>query len=130
MEENKTKAKIIAVAGKGGVGKTSLCSAIVRELKDPRVRESILTVMRVETASDLSYAKVYVSSMQGLEGAKNAVRGLESASGFIRRELSARLHIRKSPELKFIADDSVRESIEMFEKLKKPDKKETEDDAD
>lgn len=105
-------------------------AAIVRELKDPRVRESILTVMRVETASDLSYAKVYVSSMQGLEGAKNAVRGLESASGFIRRELSARLHIRKSPELKFIADDSVRESIEMFEKLKKPGKKETEDDAD
>ena len=105
-------------------------AAIVRELKDPRVRESILTVMRVETASDLSYAKVYVSSMQGLEGAKNAVRGLESASGFIRRELSDRLHIRKSPELKFIADDSVRESIEMFEKLKKPGKKETEDDAD
>ena len=103
-------------------------AAIVRELKDPRVRETLITVMRVETAADLSYAKVYVSSMQGLEGAKTAVEGLKSASGFIRRELSARLHIRKSPELKFIADDSVRESIEMFEKLKKPEKKEAEND--
>ncbi len=99
-------------------------AAIIRELKDPRVRETMLTVMRVETAADLSYAKVYVSSMTGLEGAKNAVKGLQSATGYIRRELSARLHIRKSPELKFIADDSVRESIEMFEKLKRSAPKE------
>lgn len=105
-------------------------AAIVRELKDPRVRETLITVMRVETSSDLSYAKVFISSMQGLDGAKNAVKGLESASGFIRRELSARLHIRKSPELRFIADDSVRESIEMFSKLNKNGKKETVDDED
>ena len=45
-------------------------AAIVRELKDPRVRGTLITVMRVETSSDLSYAKVFVSSMQGLEGAK------------------------------------------------------------
>ena len=44
MEENKTKAKIIAVAGKGGVGKTSLCSAIVRELVEAFPGKRILAI--------------------------------------------------------------------------------------
>ena len=79
----------------------------IRELKDPRVAGKLLTVVNVEVSSDNSYAKVYISAFDGLETAKNAVKGLESATGFIRREIGKRLHLRKTPELKFIADDSI-----------------------
>ena len=104
-------------------------TAIIRELKDPRINATMLTVVRTELAADLSYGKVFVSSLEGMQAAKTAVKGLEAASGFIRRELSARLYIRKAPELKFIADDSVSRSIEMFKKLEKADSEKTGDDG-
>ena len=91
--------------------------ALIRELKDPRVRDKILTVVRVEVSSDLSYAKVYVSSMNGINDAKEAVKGLTSATGLIRREVGNKLHLRKTPELKFIADDSVEHGMEIFKKI-------------
>lgn len=81
--------------------------AIVRELKDPRVMEKMLTVVRVEVSSDASYAKVYISALEGLETAKEAVKGLKNATGYIRREVGKRLHLRKTPELLFVADDSI-----------------------
>ena len=91
--------------------------AIIRELKDPRVKDKILTVVRVDVSSDLSYAKVYVSSMSGIEDAKEAVKGLTSATGLIRREVGSKLHLRKTPELKFVADDSVEHGMEIFKKI-------------
>ena len=91
--------------------------AIIRELKDPRVRDKFLTVVRVDVSSDLSYAKVYVSSMSGIEDAKEAVKGLTSATGLIRREVGSKLRLRKTPELKFIADDSVEHGMEIFRKI-------------
>ena len=81
--------------------------AIVRELKDPRVLDKMLTVVRVEVSSDASYAKVYISALEGLDTAKEAVKGLKSATGYVRREVGKRLHLRKTPELVFIADDSI-----------------------
>ena len=54
-------------------------TAILRELKDPRVQETMLSVVRVEVTNDLSYCKVYVSSMEGMDHAKRAVEGLKSA---------------------------------------------------
>lgn len=91
--------------------------AVIRELKDPRVTSAILTVVRIELARDLSYGKVFVSSLDGLEKAKVAVKGLESATGLIRKEIGGRLRLRKTPELKFIADNSVESAIELFKKL-------------
>ncbi len=81
--------------------------AIIRELKDPRVMDKMLTVVRVEVSSDASYAKVYISALEGLETAKEAVKGLKNATGYIRREVGKRLHLRKTPELLFVADDSI-----------------------
>ena len=81
--------------------------AVIRELKDPRVMDKLLTVVRVDVSSDASFAKVYISAIEGLAAAKNAVKGLESATGYMRREIGKRLHLRKTPELKFIADDSI-----------------------
>ncbi len=104
-------------------------TAILRELKDPRVTATMLTVVRVEIAHDLSFGKVYISSLDGIEGAKNAVKALNTgAKGYIRSELSARLRLRKAPELKFIADDSVEKGIEMFRKLNQTVKKEEENE--
>lgn len=96
--------------------------AVIRELKDPRVH-GMLTVVKVSVTNDLSYAKVYVSAVEGIETAKEAVKGLTSAAGFIRRQIGDRLHLRKSPELSFIADDSVEKGFALFEKLKQDEQR-------
>lgn len=96
--------------------------AVMRELKDPRVH-GMLTVVKVSVTNDLSYAKVYVSAVEGIETAKEAVKGLASAAGFIRRQIGDRLHLRKSPELHFIADDSVEKGFALFEKLKQDEQR-------
>lgn len=81
--------------------------ALLRELKDPRIQGKVLTVVRVDVSGDCSNAKVYISAMEGIEAAKEAVKGLKSATGFLRHEIGNRLHLRKTPELAFIADNSV-----------------------
>ena len=70
-------------------------TAILRELKDPRI-DPMLTVVRAELSRDLSDCKIFVSSLSGKETAKESCNGLDSASGFIRRELLRRLKIRRS----------------------------------
>lgn len=90
-------------------------TAIIRELKDPRVQGKLLTVVRIELANDLSFGKVYISALEGYDTAVNAVKGLQHAQGLVRREVANRLRLRKSPELKFIADDSVRKGIELWQ---------------
>ena len=87
--------------------------SVSRELKDPRVRGKILTVIRVDVSSDLSYAKVYVSSLDGIESAKEAVKGLESAQGCVKNRIGKALRLRKTPELKFVADNSVEQGMEI-----------------
>lgn len=82
-------------------------TAIFRELKDPRVQDVFLSIVRVEVTNDLSYCTVQVSAIEGLDKAKEAVRGLKSAAGFIRRELGHRLKLRHVPELIFNATDSI-----------------------
>lgn len=82
-------------------------TAIFRELKDPRVSGAFLSIVRVEVTNDLSYCTVSVSAIEGLDRTKQAVKGLESASGFIRRELGHRLRLRHVPELIFKATDSI-----------------------
>ncbi len=99
-------------------------SDIFRSLKDPRVTQYMLTIARVEITNDLSYAKIYVGAMEGVEAAKSAVKGLESAGGYIRRELASRVKMRKVPELRFIADDSIEHSAHiarMLEDIKSED---------
>lgn len=82
-------------------------SAILREVKDPRVKDCFLSIVRVEVTSDLSYCTVYVSTMEGMEQTKTAVKGLKSAAGYIRRELGRRLSLRHVPEMIFKPTDSI-----------------------
>ena len=89
----------------------------IRELKDPRV-QCMLTVSRVEVSADASFAKVYVSALEGLETAKLAVKGLECATGRIRQCVGKRLGLRKTPEIKFVADNSVEYGMNIARILK------------
>ena len=94
-------------------------TAVIRELKDPRVRECMLTVVRVDVSSDASFARVHVSALEGLDAAKRAVKGLESATGYIRKHVGENLGLRKTPEIKFIADNSGEYSMEISQILNK-----------
>ena len=97
-----------------------IISGKMRDLKDPRIAGGdMLTVVRCEVASDGSFCKVYISSLEGLDRAKQAVKGFESASGYLKREISNVLGLRKAPELKFVPDDSAEYSARIFDKLKK-----------
>lgn len=91
-------------------------TAILRTVKDPRVA-GMISIVRVEVTNDMSYAKVYVSAMEGPEAAKQAVQGLKSAAGYIRHALGAALHLRHVPELRFVPDDSIAYSAHIAETL-------------
>lgn len=92
-------------------------TGVMRSLKDPRINNGLISIVRVEVTNDMSYATVYVSSLDGLEGAKQAVEGFKSAAGYIRREVCAKVKMRRSPEFRFIADDSIEYSAGIFKLL-------------
>ena len=97
---------------------------IIGGLKDPRISESMLTVVRTEVAHDLSFCKVYISSLGGIEKASAACKVLDkTAKGHIRTELGKVLTIRKVPDIRFIADDTLEKSIDMFKKLEEDQKR-------
>ena len=87
-------------------------SDILRDVKDPRVSK-LLSVVKVDVSGDLSYASSYVSAIEGKEKTEESVKALKNAAGYIRRELGARMKLRKVPELKFIADNSIEKSSEI-----------------
>lgn len=103
---------------------------IFRTLKDPRVQGAFLSIVRVDVSNDLSYCKVYVSAMEGIERARKAVEGLERAAGFMRSELGARLSLRHVPRLQFSATDSIEYSAEISRKLEQLKKAEPETEAE
>ena len=84
-------------------------SSLIRDLKDPRISK-LLSIVTVEVSGDLSQAKIYVSAIEGVDASVQSVKGLQSASGYLKREISSRLKLRKMPEFKFIADDSISHS--------------------
>lgn len=81
-------------------------SGLLRSIKDPRVNQGMISVTRTETTGDLGYCKVYLSVL-GLENEKELKKGLKSASGWLRRELSQKLSLRNTPELIFELDNSI-----------------------
>lgn len=81
-------------------------SALLRTVKDPRVQDVMISITRVETTPDLRYTKVYVSFLPEDKTA-DAMAGLKSAAGYLRRELGRNLRLRYSPEIVWAADDSI-----------------------
>jgi len=79
---------------------------LLKRIRDPRVEG--VTVTGVEVTGDLQQAKIYYSVLSELASVnQKAAAGLEAATGLIRKELGARLAIYKTPELKFVKDESV-----------------------
>ena len=110
-----------------------IISGKIRDLKDPRINNNgMITIVRCDVSNDISYCKVYVSSYKGFEKAKEAVKGFESASGLLKREISNVLRLRKCPELEFVADNSIEHSIKINKILKdvSSDKSNYDDDSE
>ena len=92
-------------------------SEIIRsELKDPRI-SPWTSVVSVEVAPDLKTCKAWISVLGSEEDAKYTKQGLDSAVGFIRRELAHTLNLRNTPEIKFILDQSIAYGVEMSHKI-------------
>ena len=112
-------------------------AALLRTVKDPRVRDAMVSITHVDTTGDLRYAKIYVSALDKSRE-KELMKGLKSAAGYLRRALGAALQLRYTPELIFEADDSIAYGSHILEVLKDIEEKEglgsdseaeTEDDA-
>ena len=88
-------------------------SSLLRNLKDPRVQNTMISITRVETTPDLRFAKVYVSFLEE-DKAKDALKGLKSAGGYLRRELGRALNLRYTPELMWALDDSITYGAKML----------------
>ena len=95
-------------------------SALIRTLKDPRLQGGLLTITHVEATSDLRYAKIYVSALDKSQE-KEMLKGLKSAAGYLRREMGASLGLRYTPELQFVADDSIEKGAKILEMLRDPE---------
>ena len=91
---------------------------LLTQVKDPRVQQGMISVTRVETTGDLRYSKVWLSVL-GMENEKEFKKGLRSASGWLRHELGTVLDLRYTPELQFIADDSIAHGAHILEVLRK-----------
>ncbi len=94
---------------------------IYNGLKDPRVN-SMTTITKVEVTRDLRYAKIYVSVFGNKEEKDNTLLGLESAKGFIRKEISSRIDLRYAPEPIFVLDESIEQGIYMSKLIEEVNK--------
>lgn len=89
-------------------------SNLLRNVKDPRVGDAMLSITRVETTPDLRYTKVYVSCLQN-DRMKDVMKGLKSAAGYLRRELGHNLQLRYAPEIVWAEDDSITYGAHMLQ---------------
>ena len=98
-----------------------------RRLKDPRVSQTgMVSITRVDTTGDLRYARIYISALDKSQE-KEVLKGLKSAAGFLRRELGRSLQLRYTPELQFVADDSIQHGAHILEVLRQVEQQETEE---
>ena len=94
-------------------------ASLIPNVKDPRVT-GMISVTAVETTPDLRYAKVYISVLDKGDCAQ-VLKGLRSASGYLRRELGRALQLRYTPELSFVQDDSIVKGAHILELLRDPE---------
>jgi ribosome-binding factor A len=96
--------------------KKEISNILHDDLKDPRI--GFITVTRIELSLDLRFAKVYYSVLGNAQQKINTSKGLESATGFIRRLVAQRLNLKFVPKISFKEDDSIEESLRLDEKIK------------
>lgn len=94
-----------------------LAEIIRGEIKDPRV-SPMTSVVAVEVAPDLKSCKAWISVLgDDEEVIKDTLKGLQSAEGYIRRELAHRINLRNTPEIRFIVDESIAYGVRMSKKI-------------
>ena len=91
-----------------------LADLLLRQINDPRVRQIFITDVKIDR--ELAFADIYVSALEGAARSKEILAGLESAAGFLRRELSARVEVRSFPKLRFHWDPTP-ENADHIEKI-------------
>lgn len=89
---------------------------ISREIKDPRINP-MTSVVDVVVTPDLKYCKAYISVLGDAESVADTLAGLNSAMGFIRRELAHSVNLRNTPEITFIMDQSIEYGVNMSRKI-------------
>jgi len=87
---------------------------LVKSIKDPRI--GFVTITKVVVSEDCRFAKIYFSVAGNLAERESSQKGLESATGYIRKELGRRIRLRYTPEIMFQFDPSIEYAIHM-EKL-------------
>ena len=87
---------------------------LLREINDPRLKQIFITDVNIDR--ELAFADIYVSALEGAARSKEILDGLQSAAGFLRRELSARVEIRAFPKLRFHWDPTP-ENADHIEKI-------------
>ena len=92
-------------------------TAIIREMKDPRLKSGFISIIKIANSDDGSSYRVFVSSLDGINFAKSAADVLNSAKGFIRSEIGKRLSLRYIPNLTFIPSDTIEYGINMSKKI-------------
>jgi ribosome-binding factor A len=97
--------------------RAELADILLRKTKDPRV--GFVTITRVEMSVDLKHARVLISVLGDEYQKKQTLKGLKSASHFLRGELGKRLQIRNTPELMFVLDESIERGARMLDILRK-----------
>jgi ribosome-binding factor A len=91
-----------------------LSEMLIHEVSDPRLKHIFVTGIKVDR--ELAFAEVYVSAVEGASRSEEVLDGLKSASGFLRRTLSARVELRAFPKLRFHWDPTP-ENADHIEKL-------------
>ena len=104
-------------------------SRLLRDVKDPRVQQGMISVTRVETTGDLGFCKIWLSVM-GLQNEKEFKKGLKSAGGWLRRELGNSMKLRHTPELIFEVDHSIEYGAHISQVISSLDIKHDEDEED
>jgi ribosome-binding factor A len=104
-------------------------SRLLRDIKDPRVQQGMISVTRVETTGDLGYCKVWLSVM-GMQDEKEFKKCLKSAGGWLRRELGRAMNLRHTPELIFEVDHSIEYGAHISQVISSLDIKHDEEEDD
>lgn len=93
-----------------------LAEILREEIKDPRIPE-LVSVVAVEVTPDLKECKAWISVYGDEETQANAIAGLNSAAGFVRKELARRINLRNTPDIRFILDQSIAYGVRMSQRI-------------
>lgn len=106
-----------------------LSNIIRNEVKDPRIKNMMTSVVSVEVAPDLKTCKAYISVLGDEQVQKDTLAGLKSSAGYIRRQLAHSINLRNTPEITFVLDQSIEYGVSMsklIDDVNRKDGKETE----